>query len=326
MGPAYAAFDAAGRRAPRLPGPPYHFVTRIRAVDGAPGAMRSGTTVTAEYDAPADAWYFAGRGEMPLGVLMEVALQPCGWLAMYLGSVLESTVDLLFRNLDGTATVHRNVLSGTEKLHTRVVNREISRYGGVIIESFAVTVTTGDGELVFEADTVFGFFPPASFGEQPGLPPSTVERERFDQPATVGIDLGDRTTLTGYEPDGGGSGLGWLRATRDIDPDDWYFKAHFFQDPVQPGSFGVQLLADLLRWYLTRDDATARVEWLPGHPLTWKYRGQVVPTDGRLTVELEITATDGRYALADGWLWIDDRRIYHVTGLALHRVDGELSA
>jgi 3-hydroxymyristoyl/3-hydroxydecanoyl-(acyl carrier protein) dehydratase len=130
--------------------------------------------------------------------------------------------------------------------------------------------------------------------------------------------------LTGYEPDGGAHGLGWLRATREIDPDDWYFKAHFFQDPVQPGSFGVQALADLLGWYLTR--GTGRVEWQPGHPVTWKYRGQVVPTDGRLTIELEITATDGRRATADGWLWIDGRRIYHVKGLAMRLADGDLSA
>jgi 3-hydroxymyristoyl/3-hydroxydecanoyl-(acyl carrier protein) dehydratase len=44
--------------------------------------------------------------------------------------------------------------------------------------------------------------------------------------------------------------LGWLRAEKDVDPDDWYFKAHFFSDPVQPGSLGVQAMASLLQWYL----------------------------------------------------------------------------
>lgn len=62
-------------------------------------------------------------------------------------------------------------------------------------------------------------------------------------------------------------------------------------------------------------------------PLTWKYRGQVLPTDGTLTVELEITAAGqddrGAYALADGWLWVDDLRIYHVTGLGVRVVPGE---
>ncbi len=40
---------------------------------------------------------------MPFAVLLEVALQPCGWLAAYLGSALTSPVDLSFRNLGGTA-------------------------------------------------------------------------------------------------------------------------------------------------------------------------------------------------------------------------------
>jgi 3-hydroxymyristoyl/3-hydroxydecanoyl-(acyl carrier protein) dehydratase len=39
-----------------------------------------------------------------------------------------------------------------------------------------------------------------------------------------------------------GQGLGWLRAEKDVDAGDWYFKAHFFQDPVQPGSLGVQAM------------------------------------------------------------------------------------
>jgi hypothetical protein len=65
---------------------------------------------------------------------------------------------------------------------------------------------------------------------------------------------------------------------------------------------------------------------MTGQPLTWKYRGQVRPTDGQLTVELEITAAGqdarGEYALADGWLWVDGRRIYHVTGLGARVIPG----
>src|SRR5262249_51860075 len=89
IGPDYARSDGP-RRAPRLPGPPYHFMTRIVGVDGALGGMQAGTSVTAEYDVPADAWYFEQNGtpSMPFAVLMEIVLQPCGWLAMYVGSVL----------------------------------------------------------------------------------------------------------------------------------------------------------------------------------------------------------------------------------------------
>ena len=44
---------------------------------------------------------------MPLAVLLEVALQACGWLAAYMGSALTSDDDLKFRNLGGTARQHR---------------------------------------------------------------------------------------------------------------------------------------------------------------------------------------------------------------------------
>ena len=350
MGPAYEAFDVTGRRAPRLPGPPYHFMTRIVDVDGEFGTMRAGATVTAEYDVPADAWYFASSGAatMPLAVLMEVVLQPCGWLAMYLGSVLGSETRLLFRNLDGTGTVHREVGPDTRILRTRVTSREISRYGDMTIESFSVSCVTGDGAAVFDLETVFGFFPPSAFAEQPGLPPTAADRARVNRPGlrptgVAGRHVGGSLRLpdpalvmldrvTGYEPGGGAHGLGWVRGEKDVDADDWYFKAHFFSDPVQPGSLGVQALCSLLQWYLIERDAGAgltdpRFEPVrTGHPVTWRYRGQVVPTDARVTVELDVTgfgADDrGPYATADGWLWVDGRRIYEVTDLGMRVVPG----
>ena len=91
----------------RLPGPPYQFLDRIAAVDGR--AVRDEgrrRRVDAEYDVPPDAWYFAANrsATMPFAVLLEIALQPCGWLAAYCGSALTSPSDLSFRNLGGKAT------------------------------------------------------------------------------------------------------------------------------------------------------------------------------------------------------------------------------
>ena len=41
--------------------------------------------IEAEYDVPPGAWYFDENGypTMPFAVLMEVGLQPCGWLASW---------------------------------------------------------------------------------------------------------------------------------------------------------------------------------------------------------------------------------------------------
>jgi 3-hydroxymyristoyl/3-hydroxydecanoyl-(acyl carrier protein) dehydratase len=287
---------------------------------------------------------------MPLAVLMEVVLQPCGWLAMYLGGVLDAPTRLLFRNLDGAGTVHRAIGPEAGTLRTRVTCREISRYGDMTIESFTVSCHA-NGVPVFDLETVFGFFPPSAFAEQPGLPPTAADRERLSRPGDRVVDLAGRPDphfggsvrlpdpslvmldrVTAYEPEGGSHGLGWVRGEKDVDADDWYFKAHFFSDPVQPGSLGVQALCSLLQWYLIERGAGSdltgpRFEPVrTGHPVAWKYRGQVVPTDGRVTVELDITGygTDdrGRYATADGWLWVDGRRIYQVTDLGMRIVTG----
>src|SRR4029078_10168335 len=85
--------------------------------------------------------------------------------------------------------------------------------------------------------------------------------------------------------DGGAAGLGTLRGHKDVDPHEWFFKAHFFQDPVQPGSLGIEAIIHLLQVYMLESgrgggSADARCEPLAlGKPLTWKYRGQVVPTN-----------------------------------------------
>ena len=356
FGAGYARFDGP-RGLPHLPGPPYHFMTRIVATAGPLAGLQPGSAATADYDLPADVWYLEQNGAptMPFCVLMEAALQPCGWLATYIGSVLTSEADLRFRNLDGTGTVLREVPEGTAALRTRVELRDISRLGDMIIESFGATCTLlggpSGGEVAFEMETVFGFFPPEALASQVGLPPSAEERARLAGPSGYRVDLRSRPPrycagsarlpgpmllmldrVTGYWPEAGQAGLGRVRAEKDVDPGEWFFKAHFFQDPVMPGSLGVEALGQLLQWYLIERGAVAdladpRFEpVMTGHPLTWRYRGQVLPTDGRLTIELEITGLGederGRYATADGWLWVDGLRIYHVSDLGMRAVAG----
>ena len=95
FGPIYARFDTH-RKVARLPGPPYHFMSRISKVEGEMGIAKAGAKVEVEYDVPRDAWYFEENGAavMPYSVLMEAALQPCGWLASYIGCALLTEDDL----------------------------------------------------------------------------------------------------------------------------------------------------------------------------------------------------------------------------------------
>jgi 3-hydroxymyristoyl/3-hydroxydecanoyl-(acyl carrier protein) dehydratase len=126
--------------------------------------------------------------------------------------------------------------------------------------------------------------------------------------------------ITGWWPDAGRAGLGRLRGEKDVDPAEWFFKAHFFQDPVQPGSLGLEALLQLLRVYVLQRGLAAplrepRFEPVAvGAPLSWKYRGQVRPENRRVIVELEVTAVEreerGVLVRGDGWLWVDGTRIY----------------
>lgn len=322
---------AGTRRGPRLPGPPYHFMSRVTAVEGPYQGMAVGSAVVAEYDVPDEAWYFADNAgpTMPAAALMEIALQPCGWLGGYVGSPLQIDAELLFRNLDGNMRIRREVRPGTRVVRTRVELTDVSRAAGMIIETFRIE-GHADGEPLLTGTAVFGYFLTTAFAQQLGLPPTPAERERLTErcehlPAlhrSAGPMLTMLDRITGYWPEGGAAGLGRLRAEKDVDPGDWFFKAHFFQDPVMPGSLGVEALCQLLQWYLTDrglggDRPGARFEPVAlDEPLTWTYRGQVVPTDRLITVELEILEIRDRTAYARGWLWIDGRRIYRVDRLA----------
>ncbi|MFE5666960.1 beta-ketoacyl synthase N-terminal-like domain-containing protein [Streptomyces niveus] len=352
FGTAYEPFDSA-RKVARLPGPPYHFMSRIVSVDGPQGGMREGSGVVAEYEVPASAWYFeqSGGRTMPFAVLMEIALQPCGWLASYAGSALTSDTDLLFRNLDGAGTVTGEVTPATGTVRTRAELTRVSRSADMIIESFEVRCTA-DGVPVFELSTVFGYFPPSAFAHQQGFTASPEDRARLDEPCDRVTDLTTRPArycageprlpgpmllmldrITGYWPDGGGAGLGRLRSEKDVVPDEWFFRAHFFQDPVQPGSLGVEAMCQLLQYHLLERGATTGIPRprfepvLPGHETTWTYRGQITPSTRLIRVTMDITESGrddrGPYALADATLWGDDTCIYRVRGLGMRVVSAD---
>ena len=128
--------------------------------------------------------------------------------------------------------------------------------------------------------------------------------------------------VTGLWPRGGAAGLGRIRAEMDVRPDAWFFRAHFFQDPVQPGSLGVEaMLAALEILQRERSDAVGAERTFEaaalGRRIEWKYRGQVVPENRVVVIDVEITAlgVDGE-AVGRGWLWVDGFRIYEVDGLS----------
>ncbi|MEU3783217.1 hypothetical protein [Streptomyces sp900129855] len=354
LGPEFGALDTPVR-ALRVPAPPFLFMTRVRALGAAKARLRQGSWVEAEYDVPGGPWlggHDGADGAPPrpsMAALMEIGLQPCGWLAQYSGCCLGRDADLLFRNLDGRTRALRTEGLAPRRVRTRATLTDWADDGTVLLLFFDVECRADDdaddAEPFFAFTTSFGFFPPSAFEGQTGLPPSEAEQRRRDDPGTRAVDFSGRPEkfftgplrlpdsdllvldrITGYRPPNG-DGPGRIRAEAEIRPDAWFFKAHFFQDPVQPGSLGVEAMYQALQAYAIERDLAAgprapRCEPTSADvPLVWRYRGQVVPSHRLVTVELEITAeredAHGHRLEARGTLWADDTLIYRVEGLAV---------
>ncbi|OGT37217.1 MAG: hypothetical protein A3F12_06510 [Gammaproteobacteria bacterium RIFCSPHIGHO2_12_FULL_38_14] len=353
FGEIYRRFDNH-RRVARLPGPPYHFMNRITHVQGKMGELKVGAEMECEYDMPIDAWYFQDNPghTMPFCVFLEAALQPCGWLGSYMGSTLHTNEDVFFRNLDGVGTLTNEIPPGSLPLRTRVKCTNLSRAAGISIENFDVQCFLGE-QKIYEMQTVFGFFPLESLKNQIGLPVPESETDILNKSSELYVDLLQQPTryfakplalptgqllmidrITGFWQQGGKRGLGQLRAEKTVHPDEWFFKAHFFQDPVQPGSLGIEAMNQVLQFYMLHNNLQKNIvdplfEPLALNiPLIWKCRGQVLPSSRLVHITMDIIEegndAKGVYAIADAALWVDGKRIYEARNFGLRIIPKKL--
>jgi 3-oxoacyl-(acyl-carrier-protein) synthase/3-hydroxymyristoyl/3-hydroxydecanoyl-(acyl carrier protein) dehydratase len=336
FGEPYRIFDE-GRTVARLPGPPFSFLDRIVHVQGEPWKMAAGAEALAEYGVPPDAWYFAAERQawMPLSVLLEVALQSCGWLAAYVGSALTSSEDLRFRNLGGEAVLHAPVGPDVGTLRTRARLTRVASSVGMILQHFDFEVR-GRAGPVYSGTTSFGFFTKETLAQQVGIrdaePYSPAEAERargsrMPMPRTAPLP-DDRLRMIDHldllVADGGPKGLGFVVGSKIVNPAEWFFKAHFYQDPVWPGSLGLESFLQLLKVLACQrwgSDSGMGFRLQTGSQHRWLYRGQVVPLSRRVSVQASVTAraesAGGEALTADGWLEVDGRVIYRMNDFTL---------
>jgi 3-hydroxymyristoyl/3-hydroxydecanoyl-(acyl carrier protein) dehydratase len=307
-----------------------------------------GTSALVAYDVPQDAWFFDATAQssgqtMPFSVLLEVALQPCGWVSSYVGSALTTDEDLCYRNLDGTGTLHREVPRDCGTLLARATLLKSSSSSGMIIQELAFAVTLADGTPIYDGTTVFGFFPLSAFERQAGVGSTEAERARLRQvSAGAPLDAGARVPRTQLQVPAPPLLMidriadldmvaGRIRTEKDVDPAEWFFRAHFYEDPVQPGSLGIEAMVQALQQLAMRTGADAgmrapRFEALAtGTKHSWKYRGQVVPKNRRIDVEVELKErvqdARGVTLCARGSLWVDGLKIYTAEDLAVRVVE-----
>lgn len=339
FGDRYKIFDNE-RKIARLPRPPYKFLDQIVSIkDCEQWVLKAGGVIEAEYQVPVDEWYFTEDNQpyMPFAVLLEVALQPCGWLAAYLGSALTSDVDISFRNLGGKATQFLQVTPDIGRLTTKVKMTNVSQSGGMIIQHYDYEMTCKKG-LVYKGNTYFGFFSKQALADQIGIrdvvPYQATEKEQarassfpYPNKAPMPADMMrmvDEISL--YDPEGGPNKLGLIEGKAKVKEESWFFKAHFYEDPVWPGSLGLESFMQLLkvfaweRWKGELEEGHFSFESMAlNHLHEWIYRGQILPVDDEVTVQAVITKIDNasKTIKADGFLTVDGRIIYQMKDFTL---------
>jgi 3-hydroxymyristoyl/3-hydroxydecanoyl-(acyl carrier protein) dehydratase len=204
----------------------------------------------------------------------------------------------------------------------------------MILQSFEFAVDSAEG-LVYQGAADFGFFPPSAMRDQVGIRDAVDCRmSERESSAAQSLDFPDgppfpdpRWRMVDQVEEvlehGGPHGLGLIRGSSQVDSSAWFFAAHFMGDPVWPGSLGLESMMQLLK-------VMAQARWRAGpgaafdSPVvatshSWTYRGQIVPTDHRVTVQAIIKARDDklRRLFADGHLEVDGKIIYQMHDFAI---------
>ncbi|MDD3000743.1 MAG: beta-ketoacyl synthase N-terminal-like domain-containing protein [Candidatus Riflebacteria bacterium] len=361
FGPEFKAYDNDKFLA-RLPNPPFLFVDRITKVNAEYLKIQTDGTVQGQFDIKPDHWFFRAnrQSSIPFAVMLEFPLQVCGWYSCYMGSANTSNKPLHYRNLDGSAILYEDVNLNSGTLTATVKSTKAASSAGMLIQSFDLLVTQGNRKI-YEGETTFGFFSEEALANQIGLrgvnryTPTEAEKARsfhFELPNQAPFTPSDNTeinvnglTLPGkallmvdnielFIPDGGPKGLGYIRGTKTVDKNEWFFKAHFYQDPVIPGSLGLESFIQLMkiaainRWGAELRDTECHFEPIAvGNKHKWSYRGQVIPTDKLVTVDACITAIDdaSKTMIADGFLSVDGRIIYSMKDFGLRVAVGGIA-
>ncbi len=122
--------------------------------------------------------------------------------------------------------------------------------------------------------------------------------------------------ITKVSAEGGEHGHGVIEAEFEIKPDHWFFKCHFFEDPVMPGCLGLDALWQLLGFYLGWTGAAGSGRALGLGEL--KLTGQVLPTTKIVKYVVDLKRVINRklvLGIGDGKMYADGQLIYEATGL-----------
>ena len=312
-------------------------------------------SIVSEYDVPEDAWYFkenSHRSYMPYSILMEIALQSCGFISTQSGAILMlPEVDLHYRNLDG-----KGILSSYFDLRGKTIVNEVDLLstvasGNTIIQNHRFSLSC-EGEKFYEGDTVFGYFTDEALLNQVGLDGGEkiipwIYENKMEKSFVFKLNSSEFSKTWGIKSeyshfhlcegrlsfsdeivvilDGGKYKKGYVYARKEINSQDWYFPCHFYQDPVMPGSLGVEAIIQALQSFALQTGLgnyfkNPRFSHVLG-TVSWKYRGQIIPENEYMQLDVHvknIQKGDNEVSLkADAILWKEHLRIYEILNITL---------
>ena len=320
FGADYAVYK--NRPIQRNPNGDLQLISRVYDLHGKRMEFDKPMTIVSEYDVPEDAWFFRENSHptlMPYSVLMEIALQPCGFISTQSGAILiYPEIDLHYRNLDGNGT-----LLSCPDLRGKTIVNEVALLstvasGNTIIQNHRFALSC-DGQKFYEGDTVFGYFTHDSLANQVGLDsgkkvlPWISENptentillelnsagflklldENPDNPhfhlCDAQLSFSDEIRLV---PEGGKYGKGYAYARKEVNPKDWFFPCHFHEDPVMPGSLGLEAIIQTMQAFSLQKRLGASFLNPRFSPVmskvVWKYRGQILPQNKFMQLELHV--------------------------------------
>ncbi|OGG94283.1 MAG: hypothetical protein A2527_14580 [Candidatus Lambdaproteobacteria bacterium RIFOXYD2_FULL_50_16] len=349
------------RQVPRTPNGDLKLISRVTEVKGTPGNFREKSQLTAEYDVPADAWYLTQNSApvVPYSILMEIGLQPCGFLATYMQCpLIYKDLDLYFRNLDAEAALLENLDLRGETITAKAKLTSMAASSQTIIVQFDFQLKA-KGKTFFLGNTSFGYFTGDALKTQLGLDQgrrilpwfkenkvpliqaknlNLTQAETRDQFFTSSAEQphyhlnSDQLNYLDHLlifAEGGVAGKGYIQAQKKNDPNSWYYPCHFRGDPVMPGSLGVEAIIESIKAFAIQQglgSQFANPQFV--HKLgkvQWKYRGQIIQQDQLLSLETHVKSIEQRKGqidiLTDASLWKDGLRIYQVKDIGISILD-----
>jgi acyl transferase domain-containing protein/3-hydroxymyristoyl/3-hydroxydecanoyl-(acyl carrier protein) dehydratase len=131
-----------------------------------------------------------------------------------------------------------------------------------------------------------------------------------------------------FDPEGGPWGRGYLRARTAVDPEDWFFAGHFFNDPCMPGTLMFEGCFQAMSFYLAGLGATVehdgwRFEPMRERGYRMRCRGQVTPNARELVYEVlvkEVHLGEEPLLIADLLCTVDGLKAFHAAEVGLRLI------